>query len=61
VRVNAVSPEPVATDLWLGKHGVAETVAAATGVDADTAREQVIAGLGGFATGRLPPPRRWPP
>lgn len=56
VRVNAVSPGPVATDLWLGEHGVAETVAAATGVDADTAREQVIAGLGGFATGRFTTP-----
>jgi NAD(P)-dependent dehydrogenase (short-subunit alcohol dehydrogenase family) len=56
VRVNAVSPGPVATDLWLGEHGVAETVATATGVDADTAREQVIAGHGGFATGRFTTP-----
>ena len=38
IHVNCVSPGPVATDLWLGEHGVAETVAAATGVDADTAR-----------------------
>jgi NAD(P)-dependent dehydrogenase (short-subunit alcohol dehydrogenase family) len=38
IRVNAVSPGPVSTDLWLGEHGVAETVAKATGVDADTAR-----------------------
>ncbi|HEV7482915.1 MAG TPA: SDR family NAD(P)-dependent oxidoreductase [Solirubrobacterales bacterium] len=30
VRVNAVSPGPVATDLWLGEHGVAETVAKAS-------------------------------
>ena len=37
IRVNAVSPGPVATDLWLGEHGVAETVAKATGVDAATA------------------------
>jgi NAD(P)-dependent dehydrogenase (short-subunit alcohol dehydrogenase family) len=56
VRVNAVSPGPVATDLWLGKHGVAETVAQATGVDADTARERVIAGIGGLATGRFTTP-----
>jgi NAD(P)-dependent dehydrogenase (short-subunit alcohol dehydrogenase family) len=56
VRVNAVSPGPVATDLWLGEHGVAQTVAAATGVDADTAREQVVAGIGGFATGRFTTP-----
>src|SRR4051794_8078109 len=31
VRVNTVSPGPVATDLWLGKGGVAETVAGAGG------------------------------
>ena len=28
-------PGPVETDLWLGEHGVAETVAEATGVDAE--------------------------
>jgi NAD(P)-dependent dehydrogenase (short-subunit alcohol dehydrogenase family) len=56
IRVNAVSPGPVATDLWLGEHGVAETVGAATGVDAATARETIIAGIGGFATGRLTTP-----
>lgn len=56
IRVNAVSPGPVASDLWLGKDGVAETVAAATGVDADTARETVVAGLGGFATERFTTP-----
>ena len=31
VRVNTVSPGPVATDLWLGAGGVAETVSTATG------------------------------
>src|SRR6266566_2864930 len=31
VRVNTVSPGPVATDLWLGDHGVAQTVSHATG------------------------------
>jgi NAD(P)-dependent dehydrogenase (short-subunit alcohol dehydrogenase family) len=56
VRVNCVSPGPVATDLWLGEHGVAETVAAATGVEAATAREQVVASIGGFATGRFTTP-----
>jgi NAD(P)-dependent dehydrogenase (short-subunit alcohol dehydrogenase family) len=56
VRVNAVSPGPVATDLWLGEHGVAETVAKAAGVDADTARNTIIAGIGGFATGRFTTP-----
>ena len=56
VRVNAVSPGPVSTELWLGEHGVAQTVAKAAGVDADTAREQVIASIGGFATGRFTTP-----
>ena len=56
IRVNAVSPGPVATDLWLGDHGVAETVAKATGTDAATARETIIAGIGGFATGRFTTP-----
>jgi NAD(P)-dependent dehydrogenase (short-subunit alcohol dehydrogenase family) len=56
IRVNCVSPGPVATDLWLGDHGVAATVAAAGGVDVDTARETVVAGIGGFATGRFTTP-----
>ena len=56
VRVNAVSPGPVETDLWLGEHGVAETVAAATGVDAATAREKIIAGMGGIPSGRFTRP-----
>jgi NAD(P)-dependent dehydrogenase (short-subunit alcohol dehydrogenase family) len=56
IRVNAVSPGPVATDLWLGEHGVAATVAKAMGVDADTAREKVVASIGGFATGRFTTP-----
>ncbi|MFI5612595.1 oxidoreductase [Amycolatopsis sp. NPDC051903] len=33
VRVNTVSPGPVATDLWLGKGGVAETVGGALGAE----------------------------
>ena len=56
IHVNAVSPGPVGTDLWLGDHGVAATVAAATGVDADTARAAIVAGIGGFATGRFTTP-----
>jgi NAD(P)-dependent dehydrogenase (short-subunit alcohol dehydrogenase family) len=56
IRVNAVSPGPVSTDLWLGKDGVAETVAKATGVDAETARKNVVAGIGGLATGRFTTP-----
>jgi NAD(P)-dependent dehydrogenase (short-subunit alcohol dehydrogenase family) len=31
IRVNAVSPGPVATDLWLGSDGVAATISQATG------------------------------
>jgi NAD(P)-dependent dehydrogenase (short-subunit alcohol dehydrogenase family) len=31
VRVNTVSPGPVATDLWLGEHGMAQSVGAAKG------------------------------
>ena len=33
IRANTISPGPVATDLWLGDHGVAATVAAQTGAD----------------------------
>ena len=56
VTVNAISPGPVSTDLWLGEHGVAATVAAATGVDVATARSNVIASIGGFATERFTTP-----
>ncbi len=56
VRVNCISPGPVATDLWLGEGGVADTVARTAGIDADTAREQVVASIGGFATGRFTTP-----
>ncbi len=35
IRVNTVSPGPVATGLWLGDHGVAATVAEAQGGDPD--------------------------
>ena len=56
IRVNTVSPGPVETALWLGPDGVAATVAKASGVDADTARKQVVASQGGFATGRFTRP-----
>jgi NAD(P)-dependent dehydrogenase (short-subunit alcohol dehydrogenase family) len=56
IHVNCVSPGPVSTDLWLGDDGVAATVGAATGVDADTARDAVVASIGGFATGRFTTP-----
>jgi NAD(P)-dependent dehydrogenase (short-subunit alcohol dehydrogenase family) len=56
IRVNAVSPGPVSTDLWLGEGGVAQTAAKAMGVDAETARARVVASIGGFATGRFTSP-----
>ncbi|KRA24832.1 3-oxoacyl-ACP reductase [Microbacterium sp. Root61] len=53
VRVNSISPGPVATDLWLGAGGVAEQVAAATGGRA----EQVRAGAeSAMPTGRFTRP-----
>src|SRR6202030_238863 len=56
IRVNAVSPGPVATDLWLGEHSVGATGAKSTGAGADSHRPTIIAGIGGFATGRFTPP-----
>jgi NAD(P)-dependent dehydrogenase (short-subunit alcohol dehydrogenase family) len=45
IRVNCVSPGQVGTDLWLGEHGVAETVAKATGVDAADVREAAASAI----------------
>jgi NAD(P)-dependent dehydrogenase (short-subunit alcohol dehydrogenase family) len=45
IRVNCVSPGQVSTDLWLGEHGVAETVAKAIGVDADEVRETAASAI----------------
>src|SRR5438445_11625426 len=45
IRVNCVSPGQVSTDLWLGDHGVAETVAKATGVDAAEVREAAASAI----------------
>ena len=53
IRFNTVSPGPVATDLWLGKGGVAETIAKNTGVDAETAKDRAVEG---FSTGRFTQP-----
>jgi NAD(P)-dependent dehydrogenase (short-subunit alcohol dehydrogenase family) len=53
IRVNCVSPGQVSTDLWLGEHGVAETFARATGVQARTIREAATAAI---ATGRFTTP-----
>lgn len=56
IRFNTISPGPVATELWLGEHGVAATAAKNLGVDFDTARDQVVASQGGFSTGRFTQP-----
>ena len=56
IRVNTVSPGPVETDLWLGEHGVAQTVAQASGTDAEIARAAIVAGMGGIPTGRFTMP-----
>ncbi|MFD9697473.1 SDR family NAD(P)-dependent oxidoreductase [Lentzea sp. NPDC059081] len=48
IRVNSISPGPVATDLWLGTGGVAETLAATAGETpgavADQAAAQAVTG-----------------
>ena len=48
IRVNTVSPGPVATDLWLGQGGVAQTVSAASGAApqevANQAARQMVTG-----------------
>jgi len=53
IRVNTISPGPVATDLWLGDHGVAATVSRATG-----ARPQDVQGQAAqqMVTGRFSRP-----
>jgi NAD(P)-dependent dehydrogenase (short-subunit alcohol dehydrogenase family) len=45
IRVNSISPGPVATDLWLGERGVAATVGAATGVDPAVVRDSAVASM----------------
>ncbi|MEV6901076.1 SDR family oxidoreductase [Amycolatopsis sp. NPDC051372] len=53
VRVNTVSPGPVATDLWLGKGGVAETVGGAVGAEPGNVAAKAAAGS---VTGRFTRP-----
>jgi NAD(P)-dependent dehydrogenase (short-subunit alcohol dehydrogenase family) len=50
IRVNSVSPGPVSTELWLGDHGVAATVAETQGNDPAKVAEQQA---GQAATGRF--------
>ena len=53
IRVNTVSPGPVATDLWLGDHGVAATVSRATGAKPQDVQSQAA---GQSVTGRFSRP-----
>jgi NAD(P)-dependent dehydrogenase (short-subunit alcohol dehydrogenase family) len=53
IRVNSVDPGPVATDLWLGSGGVAETLAAAGGATPEAVAASAVAGT---ATGRFTQP-----
>jgi NAD(P)-dependent dehydrogenase (short-subunit alcohol dehydrogenase family) len=53
IRVNTVSPGPVATDLWLGSDGVASTVSQATGAKPGDVESQAAAGS---VTGRFSQP-----
>lgn len=53
VRVNTISPGPVATALWLGDEGVAAMVARATGGEPASVAEQAAAGA---VTGRFTRP-----
>jgi NAD(P)-dependent dehydrogenase (short-subunit alcohol dehydrogenase family) len=54
IRINSVSPGPVATDLWLGDHGVAATVGAATGVNSAAVRDSAMESM---ATRRFTSPQ----
>ncbi|MBO1738929.1 SDR family NAD(P)-dependent oxidoreductase [Leifsonia sp. TF02-11] len=55
IRVNSISPGPVATALWLGTGGVAETVSAAGGGTPEEVRHGAEQAM---VTGRSPPRRR---
>ena len=54
IRVNTVSPGPVATALWLGADGVAATIAQSAGVAAEDIAKQAA---GGAVTGRFSYPQ----
>jgi NAD(P)-dependent dehydrogenase (short-subunit alcohol dehydrogenase family) len=53
VRITGVAPGPVATDLWLGEGGVADTIGKATGAGAQAIRDGAVAGM---PTGRFTTP-----
>ncbi|BEP14646.1 SDR family oxidoreductase [Acidothermaceae bacterium B102] len=54
IRFNTVRPGPVSTDLWLGKGGVAETLAAASG---HTPEEVAARAAAGIPSGRFSRPQ----
>jgi NAD(P)-dependent dehydrogenase (short-subunit alcohol dehydrogenase family) len=53
VRVNTISPGPVATDLWLGDRGIAATVSRATGARPQDVQKQATQQI---VTGRFSRP-----
>jgi NAD(P)-dependent dehydrogenase (short-subunit alcohol dehydrogenase family) len=53
VRINTISPGPVATDLWLGADGVAASVGRATGQSPESVAGEAA---GASATGRFTQP-----
>jgi NAD(P)-dependent dehydrogenase (short-subunit alcohol dehydrogenase family) len=53
IRVNTISPGPVATDLWLGEAGVAATVSRATGASPQDVQSQAAQQM---VTGRFSRP-----
>lgn len=54
IRVNTVSPGPVATDLWLGDNGVAATIAQASGGQSDAVAKRAASDA---VTGRFTRPQ----
>jgi NAD(P)-dependent dehydrogenase (short-subunit alcohol dehydrogenase family) len=54
IRVNTISPGPVATPLWLAEDGIAAQFAAASGATPDQVVDSVVAGS---ATGRFTTPQ----
>jgi len=53
LRMNTISPGPVATDLWLGASGVAQTIGHSVGADPDAIARQTAEHT---ATGRFSRP-----
>src|SRR5262249_29378100 len=54
VRVNSISPGPVSTDLWLGEHGMAKSLARSGAGTADAVAAQAAANT---PTGRFTRPQ----